>query len=131
MHIAKKDIPERINVPGAIARQAFDFGDATGCGKFAAEYFSLGAGTDITPLLKGLQADLCQSPHWGYLIEGQVTITYHDGQEETVSEGELFYWPAGHTARVGKDAEIILFSPQEEHRKVVEHLKSRLDSMES
>lgn len=131
MHIAKTDIPERINVPGAIARQAYDFGDATGYGKFAAEYFSLGAGTDITPLLKGLETDLCQSPHWGYLIEGEVTITYQDGQEETVSEGELFYWPAGHTARVGKDAEIILFSPQEEHRKVVEHLKNSLDSMES
>ncbi len=25
------------------------------------------AGTDFTPILKGLKDDLCQVPHWGYL----------------------------------------------------------------
>ncbi len=78
MHIPKTAIPEKIKVPGAIARQALDFGDATGYGKIAGEYFSLAAGTDITPLLKGLEDDLCQSPHWGYLLEGEVTVTYKD-----------------------------------------------------
>ena len=68
MKIAKQDIPAKINIPGAIARQQLDFGDATGYSKMAGEYFSLGAGTDIAPLLKGLENDLCQSPHWGYLI---------------------------------------------------------------
>ena len=103
-----------------------DFGDATGFGKIAGEYFSLGAGTDIAPLLKGLEGDLCQSPHWGYLIEGEVTVTYKDGKDETVSGGDLFYWPPGHTVKVGKDAEIILFSPQNEHSPVVEHLRKQL-----
>ena len=70
MHITKTDTPEKFKVPGAIARQVFDFGDATNCGKLAGEYFSLRAGTDIAPLLKGLEDDLCQYPHWGYLIEG-------------------------------------------------------------
>ena len=49
MKIAKKDIPVIINLPGAIVRQKLDFGDATGYGKIAGEYFSLGAGTDIAP----------------------------------------------------------------------------------
>jgi hypothetical protein len=126
MKIAKADVPERINVPGAIARQELNFGDATGYGKLAGEYFSLKAGTDIAPLLKGLENDLCQAPHWGYLIEGEVTLTYADGQEETTSTGELFYWPPGHTVRVGKDAEVILFSPQAEHCMVVEHMRKKL-----
>ncbi len=47
MRIAKNEIPERINVPGAIARQVQEFGDTSGFGKFAGEYFSLAAGTDI------------------------------------------------------------------------------------
>ena len=111
MKIAKTSIPVIINIPGATARQKLDFGDATGYGAIAGEYFSLGAGTDIAPLLKGLEGDLCQSPHWGYLIEGEITVTYSDKQEETISAGDLFYWPPGHTLRVGKDAEIILFSP--------------------
>jgi hypothetical protein len=126
MRIAKADVPEKINVPGAIARQKTDFGDATGFGKMAGEYFSLGAGTDIAPLLKGLEGDLCQSPHWGYLIEGEVTVTYKDGQEETVVGGDLFYWQPGHTVKVGADAELILFSPQEEHCTVVDHLAKQL-----
>jgi hypothetical protein len=35
MRIAKKDVPARINVPGAVARQKSDFGDATGYGKIS------------------------------------------------------------------------------------------------
>ena len=126
MRIAKSDIPTRIKVPGATARQATDFGDATNYGTFAAEYFSLGAGTDIAPLLKGLEDDLCQSPHWGYLIEGEILVTYRDGQQETVHGGDLFYWPPGHTVKAGKDAEVVLFSPQAEHCPVVDHLRHQL-----
>ena len=126
MKIKKTDIPERINIPGAIARQELNFGDATGYGAIAGEYFSLKAGIDIAPLLKGLENDLCQSPHWGYLIEGQVTVTYTDGIEENVVTGDLFYWPPGHTVKVSEDAEIILFSPQLQHCKVVDHLHKQL-----
>ena len=126
MRIAKTDVPERMNVPGAIVRQKLDFGDASGYGQMAGEYFSLGAGTDIAPLLKGLEGDLCQSPHWGFLSEGEVTVTYGDGKEETIQGGDLFYWPPGHTVRVGSDAEVIMFSPQAEHCAVVDHLKRQL-----
>ncbi len=128
MRINKKDVPERINIPGAVARQVLDFGDASAYQMMAGEYFSLGAGTDIAPLLKGLEGDMCQSPHWGYLIEGDVTLTYSDGREEIVRGGDLFYWPPGHSVRVGQDAEIILFSPQNEHCAVVEHLRGQLVS---
>jgi hypothetical protein len=115
-----------MNVPGAVVRQVLEFGDATGYGKMAGEYFSLGEGTDIAPLLKGLEGDLCQSPHWGYLIDGEVTVTYSGGLEETINAGDLFYWPPGHSVRVGRDAEVILFSPQAEHCVVVDHLKKQL-----
>ena len=126
MHIAKTEVPIKLNVPGAIARQRNDFGDAKGYGRMAGEYFSMSTGTDITPLLKGLENDLCQSPHWGYLIEGVVTVTYQDGKSEVVTGGDLFYWPPGHTLRVGKDAEIILFSPQHEHGQVLDHVLAKL-----
>ena len=126
MRIAREDIPVRINAPGAVARQQTDFGDAPGYGKMGGEYFSLGAGADIAPLLKGLEGDLCRSPHWGYLLEGSLTVTYADGAEEAVKGGDLFYWPPGHTVRAGEDAEVILFSPQEEHGKVIDHLREKM-----
>lgn len=126
MKIAKNDIPERLNVPGAVARQQLNFGDATGYGALAGEYFSLKKDTDLAPLLKGLKHDLCQAPHWGYMLRGQVVVSYGQGKEETVSEGDLFYWPPGHSVRVQQDAEIILFSPQAEHCAVIAHLKKQL-----
>ena len=126
MRISKNDVPVKINVPGAIARQQTEFGDATAYGKIAGEYFSLAAGTDIAPLLKGLENDLCQSPHWGYVLKGEVTVTYENGKNELTSGGDLFFWPAGHTVKVGQDAEIILFSPQKEHCAVVDHLHKQL-----
>lgn len=48
-------------MPGAIARQAIELGDATGCGKMGGEYFPLGAGADIAPLLRGLTDDGCRA----------------------------------------------------------------------
>lgn len=126
MRISRQDIPARIDVPGAIARVEPDFGDASGFGMIGAEYFSLGAGTDITPLLEGLEEDLCQAPHWGYMLQGEVTVTYRDGQHEVTREGDLFYWPPGHTVKVGQDAEIILFSPQHEHGKVIDHMRGKM-----
>ena len=62
IRISKSDVPVKINVPGAIARQELDFGDASGYSKIAGEYFTLGAVTDIADLLKGLENDVCQSP---------------------------------------------------------------------
>ncbi|HWR54005.1 MAG TPA: hypothetical protein VN428_23035 [Bryobacteraceae bacterium] len=128
MRIAKTDVPAKINIPGAIARQATEFGDATGYGNMAGEYFSMAAGVDIAPLLKGLEGDLCQSPHWGYAIEGEIAVTYADGSKEVVHGGDLFYWPPGHTVAIVENAEIILFSPQREHCAVVEHLRKQLSS---
>ncbi|WDP90860.1 MAG: cupin domain-containing protein [Desulfobacter sp.] len=126
MKIAKNNVPIRIDVPGATARQIKDFGDATGYGKIGGEYFSLSSGTDLAPLLKGLEGDLCQSPHWGFIIEGQLTVDFSDGHSETVSESDLFFWPPGHTIKADKDTEMILFSPEHEHSEVMDHVLSKL-----
>ncbi len=126
MRIAKENIPVKIDVPGAIARQQTDFGDASNCGKIGGEYFSLGAGTDIAPLLKGLHGDLCQSPHWGYMIKGKLVVQFSDGHEETVTTNDMFYWPPGHTVKAVEDTEMVLFSPQHEHGHVIEHILDKL-----
>ena len=126
MHIAKEKVPVKIDVPGATARQATDFGDPSGCGTLSAEYFSLGAGTDIAPLLKGLNDDACHSPHWGYMISGDLVVTYTDGTEETCQGNDLFHWPAGHSVRVTSDAEVVLFSPQQEHLEVMDHMLKQM-----
>jgi len=124
MHPQKDDIPVRIDAPGATARQLPDFGEAAGT--IGAEYFTLGAGTDLAPRLEGLDGDACHSPHWGYLITGDVVVTYRDGTSERCVGGDVFHWPAGHSVRVERDAELVLFSPQVEHGAVMDHILSKM-----
>lgn len=122
MRVAKEQVEIKMQIPGAVIRQHKDFGDATGLGKISGEYFTLSEGVDTTPLFQGLEGNLCQSPHWGYVLRGQLTTTDAAGVQETVSANDLFYWPPGHNVKVDADAEIIMFSPQHEHSHVINHM---------
>jgi hypothetical protein len=112
----------KMDIPGAVIRQQTGFGDVSGYGKISAEYFTLAAGVDTTPLFQGLEGDLCQCPHWGFVVSGRLTTTDADGTQETVRANDLFYWPPGHNVRVDDDAEIVMFSPQHEHTQVISHM---------
>lgn len=96
--------------------------------RIGAEYFSFGAGTDITELLHGLEDNSCQSPHWGYVGKGSITALYIDGKEETSRGGDLFYWPPGHSVRAEEDTDIVMFSPQKEHGAVIDHIRHKIES---
>ncbi len=124
MHVSKHDIPVKIDAPGAVARQLPGFGVASG--EIGAEFFSLGAGTDLAPLLEGLEGDMCDAAHWGYMIDGDLVVTYTGGDSERCTTGDLFHWPSGHSVRVERDAEVILFSPQVEHTAVLDHILGKM-----
>jgi hypothetical protein len=124
MHVTKNDLPVKIDAPGAHARHLQDFGVASG--PLAAEYFTLGAGADLEPLLVGLEHDACQSAHWGFVVTGAVVVSYSDGDDERCSKGDVFYWPPGHSVRVESDAELVMFSPQADHAPVLEHIAAKL-----
>jgi hypothetical protein len=111
-----------MEIPGAVVRQQTDFGSAKGFDTLSAEYFTLSAGVDTTPLFKGLDGDLCQCPHWGFVLRGQITTTDAAGARETVQANDLFYWPPGHNVKVDADADIVMFSPQREHSLVIDHM---------
>ena len=60
------------------------------------------------------------------MLAGEVVVTFVGGRETTCREGEIFYWPPGHSVRVTLDAELILFSPQDEHVEVLDHMLDQL-----
>jgi hypothetical protein len=122
MRVAKDNVNVRLEIPGAVIRQQADFGDVGGYSRISGEYFTLAAGVDTTPLFQGLEGDLCQCPHWGYVLSGQLTTTDAQGAQETVNANDLFYWPPGHNVMVDVDAEIIMFSPEHEHSQVIDHM---------
>lgn len=122
MRVAKDKIDIQLEIPGAVLRQRLDFGDASGFGAISGECFTLSAGVDTTPLFQGLDGDLCQCPHWGFVLRGQLTTTDEHGAQETVHTHDLFYWPPGHNVKVDAEAEIVMFSPQREHSHVIKHM---------
>ncbi|WP_405628650.1 hypothetical protein [Streptomyces sp. NBC_01174] len=82
------------------------------------------AGTDMTPVLKGLTDDLCPCPHWGYLLKGRLKMLTKDG-EDVYEAGQAFYWPAGHAPVALEDCEYVDFSPTKEFAQVVDHIKAQ------
>lgn len=128
MRMAKDDVRVMMEIPGAKVRLQPGFGDVSGYDKISGEYFTLSAGVDTTPLFEGLEGNLCQSPHWGFVLSGQITMTDAKGTKETVKTHDLFYWPPGHNVKVDQDAEIIMFSPEREHTLVVNHMLKKVSS---
>jgi hypothetical protein len=128
MRVAKEDVDVRMELPGVVIRQRKDFGDVSGFDKISGEYFTLAAGVDTTPLFRGLEGDLCQCPHWGFVLSGELTTTDATGAQETVTADDLFYWAPGHNVRVSADAEIVMFSPQREHSHVINHMIEQVSS---
>ena len=122
MKVAKDDVEVRLEIPGAVIRQRKGFGSVKGYEQISGEYFSLSKGVDTTPLFRGLEDDVCQCPHWGFVLEGKLTTIDCYGYQETVGKDELFYWPPGHNVRVDENASIIMFSPQHEHSHVIDHM---------
>jgi hypothetical protein len=128
MRVAKDDVDVRMAIPGVVIRQRTGLGDVKGYDGISGEYFTLAAGVDTTPLFQGLEGDLCQCPHWGFVLHGQLTTTDGQGRRETVKENDLFYWPPGHNVKVDADAEIVMFSPQHAHSKVIDHMIAKVKS---
>jgi hypothetical protein len=122
MRVPKDQVDVMMEVPGVVVRLRPEFGEVNGYDKISAEYFTLAAGVDTTPLFVGLDGDLCQCPHWGFVLRGQITTIDANGTCETVRANDLFYWPPGHNVKVDEDAEIVMFSPQREHTHVIHHM---------
>ena len=95
-------------------------------GGMTSAYMQYPTGLDFSPLLEGLEHDLCQCPHWGFVIEGRIRVTYEDGSEQVVGANEIYYWPPGHTVVVEDAVRMVEFSPHDEMSQVVAHVVERL-----
>ena len=95
-------------------------------GGMTSAYMEYPAGLNFTPLLKGLEGDLCQCPHWGFVIEGRIRASYTDGSEEIVEAGDIYYWPAGHTILVEEAVRMVEFSPHDQMSQVLAHVVGKL-----
>lgn len=117
-HVDLKDFPKGEVLP------MFD-----GWGGLAVDVNNAPQGTNFSPLLEGLENDLCQVPHWGYVVKGAVEIEYADGNKEIFKAGEAFYMKPGHTAVVLEDLQLVSFSPEEGMHDLSDHLEKKIVEM--
>lgn len=97
-------------------------------GKMKSAYMRMGEGVDFTPMLQGLPEDLCQVPHWGYVLEGEIHVRYTDGNEETIEAGQMYYLPPGHTVWFEEQTEFVEFSPQPGMDEVLAHVQQQMQA---
>ena len=85
---------------------------------------------DATPLSKGLPDDRCQSPHWGYVIDGRVTFRYAD-HDEVYEAGDAYYARPEHIPVVAAGTEVTEFSPTEDYGRTMQVLAGNLAAMQA
>jgi hypothetical protein len=121
MRESKESLPVRLEAPTAKVQGKKWGGFLVSCNRFLEE-------TNFDPLLKGLPGDMCQCPHWGYMIKGALHVRYSDGNEEVIRAGEVFYLPPGHTGWFEKDTELIEISPEKEMEDLLSHVENVMKS---
>ncbi|MCC6288737.1 MAG: hypothetical protein IT249_12720 [Chitinophagaceae bacterium] len=102
------------------------FTNISGLGGMSVGYMDIPSPVDFTALLEGLPDNMCSSPHWGYVIDGALTVKYPGGKQETIQAGEVFYWPAPHTGVVEKNVKFIDISPDGKFIPVMDHLAKKM-----
>ena len=117
-------IPVEPRAPSAVARLKVGFGDPGQ--RVRVEHFSLPMGTDIALLLQGFTGQRCGASHWGYVIEGGLSVTDRDGFTDTIEPGELFPLSSGQSVRVEQDSAVLMFSPRHADIEVLVPVQMRM-----
>lgn len=79
----------------------------------------------------GLPDDLCQCPHWGYLLKGKALLRLSDGEERTINAGDVYYCPPGHKLYAIEDFENIEWNPAEKAAETVATFRKNLALMDA
>jgi mannose-6-phosphate isomerase-like protein (cupin superfamily) len=84
---------------------------------------------DLAPLLRGLPDDMCQCPHYGYVLKGRMRVRYAD-REEVFEAGDAYYIGPGHSPIMEAGTEIVEFSSKDGYRKTMEVAERNLAAMQ-
>jgi hypothetical protein len=97
-------------------------------GGYSVDFLTFDVETDGTEMVRGLENDMCQCPHFGYVFSG--TLTFRDSHgEETFGPGDAFYVAPGHIPICSAGLEYVQFSPTEQQRVVSAHIVNRLKQL--
>ena len=112
--VNRKEVPTAVKADGVELRKQ-------SVGTMTVAFVVARKGTDLRPALTGLPGDLCQCPHWGYMVKGRLRMHTRDGHDD-YEAGQAFYWAPGHAPEMLEDTEYVDFSPTEEFDRVIRHI---------
>ena len=119
MHATAEDMNVLLHDEGGTDVRSIDFDT------MAANINRFAPGTDLGPLLAQLPGGDCSVPHWGYVIDGAFTVHYSDGQQETITAGQLFYMQPHHDRLTTHEGVVLAeFSPADDARQLFGHITS-------
>jgi hypothetical protein len=96
-------------------------------GGMIVSYETFPKGVDAAPLFKGLPDDMCQSPHWGYILKGRVRISTGNG-DFVLKTGDVYYLEPGHVPAYEEDTEVLEFSPVAEYRHTIDVVNRNIEA---
>src|SRR5262245_18050266 len=67
----------------------------------------------LAPMLATLPGGHCSCPHWGYMLQGRMTVHFGD-RSESYGPGDAFYMPPGHVPEADGGTQFVMFSPADE-----------------
>jgi hypothetical protein len=112
----------RLDMGVSVDTKAFCFQEAE-WGELHAAFETFHEEFDVGPLLDGLPNNLCQCPHWGYVLRGRMHVRYAD-RVEVIDAGDAYYLASGHAPVMEAGTEIVEFSPLEAYRQTVAAVSS-------
>ncbi len=122
MHLPMKELPVVEDYGEGFCGRQVEWGG------MIVSYETFPRGTDATPLFRGLPGDMCQSPHWGYVISGRVRIR-RPGGEDLLRAGDVYYLEPGHVPVFEEDTEILEFSPKREYQRTIEVVARNMEAL--
>ena len=114
MHCAMKELPLVDDYGEGFCSRMSEWGG------MIVSYETFPKGTDAAPLFKGLPDDMCQSPHWGYIVRGRVRIKTARGETFVLKTGEVYYLEPGHVPFFEEDTEVLEFSAKNEYQQTID-----------
>lgn len=122
MRGSREDLPATLETDEAVVREAEWADIHVGFETYNEDF-------DLAPLLKGLPDDMCQCPHYGYVLKGRMRVNYVD-REEKIKAGDAYYLTPGHAPIMEAGTEIVEFSPKDEYQKTMEVAERNLAAMQ-
>lgn len=113
MHHAMKGLPVVEDYGNGFCSRLVEWGG------MIVSYETFPKGVDAAALFQGLPDDMCQSPHWGYVLSGRVRIRRKAG-DVVLTTGDVYYLEPGHVPVFEEDTEILEFSPKKEYQQTID-----------